>query len=204
MTTTVLTRKPYRRQEAPLLTLSEPLSLAYGRSHELCGPARHSLALMLAGQASGPVLWIRPTWRIEQLHADGAQAYLNPGRIAFANAARLPDMLWCMEEALRSGAAPIVIAELEEPPALTPVRRLHLAAQAAPTKPAPIALILSPGDGGAQGVESRWYIAPRHESGRSLWHLTRLRARMAPPASWQMEWVTRGSVRLAPTTNEAI
>lgn len=200
MSASLLTRKPFRQQEAPMLTLTDPLSLAYGRSHELCGASRRTLALMLAGQIEGPVLWIRPAWRNEQVLGDGAQAFLNPGRIVFANATRPMDMLWCMEEALRSGAVPLVIAELEEPPALTPVRRLHLAAEQAPGKPAPLALILSPAQGGAQGVESRWHIAPRHEDGQSLWQLTRIRARMAPPASWLMEWVTKGSVRLAPVS----
>ena len=199
MSTALLTRKSHRQGEAPALTLSAPLSLACGRSHELCGPARHSLALMLAGQTSGPVLWIRPAWRSDRIHADGAVSYLNPGRLVFADAPRPLDILWCMEEALRSGATPLVIAELEEPPGLTPIRRLHLAAQSAPSKPAPIALILTPGEGGTQGVESRWHLAPNHADGQSLWTLTRLRARMAPPASWVMEWITSGSVRLAPT-----
>ncbi len=199
MSATLLTRKPYRQREAPALTLTEPLSLAHGRSHELCGPARHTLAVMLASRISGPVLWIRPAWRTERLHGDGAAAYLNPGRLVFANAPRPLDMLWCMEEALRSGAAPLVIAELEDPPGLTPIRRLHLAAESAPSKPAPIALILTAGDGGAQGVESRWHLAPDHADSQNRWTLSRLRARMSPPASWVMTWMSEGSVRLAPT-----
>jgi protein ImuA len=170
------------------------LRLDRGRVHEFCGPARRSLALMAAGdlasgqavgQAGGPVLWIAPGWIPERLNAEGVLPFLNPGRLIFVLPKRPDDLLWVMEEALRSGAVPLVVADLPEPPALTPVRRLQLAAETgAATGTAPLGLILTPGDGGASGVESRWHLAPAHGVTTSNWQLQRRRARMEPPRQW--------------------
>ncbi len=180
-----LTRKPV--STLPEVALTDDVSFARGRVHELCGPARRLFAILTAAQTTGPILWIRPAWGPDKICADGIAPYLNPARIVFVDAIRAPDMLWCMEEALRAGAAPVVVAELGEPPGLTPVRRLHLAAETGRVLP----LLLTAAEGGAQGVESRWHMAPSHrfELGqlRPRWTVTRLRARMKPPANWMLE-----------------
>jgi protein ImuA len=166
------------------------LALARGRAHELCGPARRTLAVAIAGATVGPVIWIQPGWSAERLHPAGMSGLCDAGRLVFVTCTRAEDLLWCTEEALRSGAVALVVADLPAPPALTPVRRLHLAAEAggdcrdgAP----PTGLLLTPGAGGAQGVESRWHMTPRHAPTISRWRLERRRARGAEPAAWMLE-----------------
>lgn len=173
------------------------LTLRRGRVHELCGPSRIQLAARIMARTRGPVVWIRPGWLPERLNAAGLQPLADPARLILVQADRDEGLLWAAEEALRSGAAPLVVAELLAPPALTPTRRLHLAAgtgsEAARREggPAPLGLILLPGRGGAQGVESRWHMVPA-PSRALLWSeeesftLTRLRARLLPPASWSL------------------
>lgn len=192
---------PIHQQAAPrpqeLQALVGDLSLRRGRVHEFCGPSRLRLAALVMAKSEGPVVWVRPGWAPDRLNASGLQGMANPARLIFAEAARDEGLLWAMEEALRSGAAPLVVAELLAPPGLTPIRRLHLAAEAGAeaarrdgTMP-PLGLALLPGRGGAQGVESRWHLAPA-PSARLLWsegeawRLTRLRARLAPPAAWRL------------------
>ncbi len=173
------------------------LTLQRGRVHELCGPARTALAALILAASEGPVIWIAPGWLPERLYPPGLRDLADPGRIIFARARRPEDLLWAMEEALRAGAAPIVLADLPAPPPLTPIRRLHLACEAGAEaarhrgRLAPLALVLTPEDGGAQGVESRWQMqaAPSASTlleSRSAWVMRRLRARMAPPAAWRL------------------
>jgi protein ImuA len=182
-----------------LQPLAGDLTLRRGRVHEVCGPSRVRLAVQVMARSTGPVVWVRPAWGPDRLNAAGLQPLADPARLIFAAAAREDGLLWAMEEALRSGAAPLVVAELAAPPGLTPVRRLHLAAEAgagaANAAPAPLGLILTPGQGGAAGVESRWHMAPDPSpsllwADAECWRLTRLRARLAPPAAWQL--VRRG------------
>lgn len=187
-------RKPWPDQPLPG---GLGLSLARGRVHELCGPARTSLAALILGESQGPVLWISPGWVPERLYPPGLAELADPGRILFARARRPEDLLWSMEEALRSGAVPLVLTELPAPPALTPVRRLHLAAETGAEaarhagRLPPLGLLLTPHKGGAQGIESRWHMA-HAPSGSTLiqrhsaWILHRLRARMAPEARFQL------------------
>ncbi|ULB10452.1 hypothetical protein ORIO_11130 [Cereibacter azotoformans] len=188
MTTQLL--DPQGARVRPMQRLVGDLSLARGRVHEFCGPARRLLAILLMAEMRGPVVWIHPGWRPERLYPDGVCAFAEPGRLILARTRRPEDLLWSMEEALRSGAVPLVVAELPEPPPLTPVRRLHLAAEAGAAAGAdpPIGLLLTPA-GGATGIETRWQLAPA-PGGR--WRLGRLRARMEPPAGWFLRRARQG------------
>lgn len=190
MDLTKLTRQSHRhdRPDVPLLGR---FRLAGARAHEICGPARRRLALWLAAGTTGPILWIRPAWHPDRLHMAGVRAEIDPGRLIMVEPDRPADILWSMEEALRAGIVPLVVAEMPEPPGLTLVRRLHLAAEAglAARGGATLGLILTPGEGGAGGVESRWRLTPEHTAGKSVWRLARLRGRDAPPGEWR---VTRG------------
>ncbi|WP_425043624.1 ImuA family protein [Primorskyibacter sp. S87] len=187
MPTHLLSRKPSR--DVPGLDLHPDIRLATGRVHEACGSARRSFALWLAGRfcerKAGPVLWISPAWEAGQLNPDGMMEFADPARFLFVQPRRAEDLLWCTEEALRSGAVPLVVADLPGAPALTPVRRMHLAAeQGGQMGHAPIGLLLTPGEGGAQGTESRWHMTPAHDGQARRWRLERRRARTLPPARW--------------------
>lgn len=183
-----LSRQPPRPRAG--LPLVGDLGLARGRVHEFCGPARRTLALIAARGCAGPVIWIAPGWQGLRLNPDGIRPLIQPGRLIFIAPQRAADLLWCLEEALRAGAAALVVGDLPEPPALVPVRRLHLAAEtgAREGRVTPTGLILTPGDGGAQGAESRWHLAPRPDDApdATSWQLDLRRARNAPPAAWTL------------------
>lgn len=163
------------------LTLAPGIGFRPGRVHEVCGPARRVLAALLAGRTGGQVLWARRRHSRETPFPAGLAPFCNPSRILHVLTDNETDLLWSMEEGLRSGAVGLVLAELSTPPGLTPVRRLQLAAEAAPNLP--IGLLLTPEDGGAPGVESRWHLAPAVGGG---WLARRLRARLAPEASFHL------------------
>jgi protein ImuA len=167
--------------------------LAGGRAHEICGAARRRLALWLLAETQGPVIWVRPAWHPDRLHMAGVLAEIDPGRLIMVAPERAEDLLWVMEEGLRAGAVAAMVCDLPEPPGLTPVRRLHLAAETGRG----LGLILTPGDGGAPGVESRWRLEPAHTLEGVGWHLSRLRARDAPPDAWRVVRALAGRPMIA-------
>jgi len=190
----LLTRQSHRRKGPAPLSLLPDMTLERGRVHEFCGPSRRVLALATGAAMTGPVLWIRPAWETTRLNPDGFFHQLAPHRVIFVEPARETDIAWSMEEALRSAAAPLVVAEMQKPPALTPVRRLHLAAErGGEAGEAPLGILLTPGAGGAAGVETRWSLAPAHAPRKvEAWTLTRLRARTAPPATFTVSTTDKG------------
>lgn len=194
MTEMLLTRT--RPHAAPQAHVLDGISVPLARVHEICGPARRTLALIWAAAVrGGPVIWIASDWTVDRLHSAGVQSWLDPSRILFVTPRKAPDVLWSLEEALRMGGG-VVIGDLSEPPGLTVVRRLHLAAEAGARAGRPaLSLLLTPGDGGAAGVETRWFFAPRHGPAHATqatgiaqdrWRLERRRARMVPPSFWEV------------------
>ena len=185
MNAQLLKRQSHRDAQQPFLG---DLALPLARVHEFCGNARRTLAVMLAARMTGPVFWIAPGWAPGRLNSDGMLHFIDPARLTFLTPRRPEDLLWSMEEVLRTGAVPLVVADIPTPPALTPVRRLHLAAETGATEGRlrPLGLLLTPGDGGAQGVESRWQMTGAHGLDAPGWTLTRLRARTTPPGTWRV------------------
>jgi protein ImuA len=186
---------------ADVLALAPGVELARARAHEAWGPARALFALAAAARTDGPVIWLRPDWAPDRLLADGMRPFLDPGRLVLGRGRGAPELLWAAEEALRTGAVPLVVSELPAAPGLTAVRRLHLAAEAGAGRgTAPLGLLLTPDPGGAPGVETRWHLAPLPGwavDGRARWRLTRARARMAPERVWEMRFED-GRTRLEP------
>lgn len=191
----LLTRQSHRQRGAKPLTFLGDLSFERARVHELCGASRRTLAVTIAGALSGPVIWVRPAWIGGGLNPDGMHRFADPSRFVFVSGKRPEDLLWTMEEVLRSGVVPLVVADLPAPPSLTAVRRQHLAAEtgAGVGGTAPLGLILTPEQGGSPGVESRWELTPCHgDGGAEAWRLERLRARTEPEKHWHIKGTKAG------------
>ncbi|MDF0599155.1 hypothetical protein P1J78_00290 [Psychromarinibacter sp. C21-152] len=193
-------RASARAALAALPVLGE-LSLPMGRAHEICGDARRTLAALVAARTEGPVFWIVPSWVPERPNPEAVLHLFDPGRLVFLEPKRAEDLLWCLEEVLRAGVVSLAVADLPAPPGLTAVRRLHLAAETGAEEegvPPPLGLLLTPGTGGAPGVETRWQMQAAHgPGGVRAWHLHRLRARTAPVASWRVS-PAEGRLHAAP------
>lgn len=155
------------------------------RAHEVCGPGAAVFAGAVCGMASGPVLWISQAHQPAQLFPAGLARFCDPGRLTYATGKAHIDLLWMAEEALRSGAAPVVITELSKDIDLTAGRRLQLAAEAGKT----LGLFLIPEGMGSNAAESRWHCAPHFDAGDStLHHWQLIKNKSGTLISWIIRW----------------
>lgn len=158
--------------------------LAGSAVHELLGNAATVLAVLLAARCEGPVLWCLGAARREEPYGPGLAALgLDPERLILARCRDAKEMLWTMEEGLRSPAPAVVIAEPEANVGLIESRRLQLAAEAGGT----LGLILRE-DGGTgrlapSAVSSRWQVDAAAGGG---WHVALRRCRGVSAA--ENEW----------------
>jgi protein ImuA len=143
---------------------------------------------------AAPRAWLaeRGLPRPEALAALG----LPPQRLLMVATRNGPEALWAAEEALRSGAAGLVIAAGCRP-GFAATLRLDHAARAAGAR---MALLRVAGAGEAAELSAarvRWRIAPAasrpdpwdaRAPGRAAWTAEAVRRRDGPPGAWRMEW----------------
>lgn len=176
-----------------LLKIDKEIELSFERTHEVFGNSRRNFALWVGTKISGPIIWIRPNWLSDQLFPDGVMNWINPGRVVTISTGHSNESLWAAEEALRSGITKLVVLEVTTHPTLKSIQRLNLAAGTGKKekKNLAICLLLTPENGGVQGVESRWSMATWYSSGNSKWKLTSCKSRYIPPSSWKLESFTK-------------
>jgi len=144
-----------------------------------------------AGRRQSAVLWCAAG---DGLYGPGLAAYgLDTHRLILVRGRRQADLLWALEEALRSGALAAVLGEVEEAD-LTATRRLQLAAEAGRTT----ALLLRPPGGkpAPSAAVTAWRIAAAPSGaapwgaglGRERWRLELVRCRGGLPRQWLVEW----------------
>ncbi|WP_296762535.1 hypothetical protein [Sediminimonas sp.] len=130
-------------------------SLAPARVHEAQGRGRQAFALLQAARHAGPLIWVL-TPRAHHLPMlrglpDGVGQ-----RLHVIRPENEINLLWAVEESLRSPAVGLVIAEPGKPLSLTAGRRLQLAAEAGRTT----GLMLIREGQGSNAAETRWHCAP--------------------------------------------
>ena len=159
----------------------DPLRLMVaGRVHEVMGPAARVIAARLAGALSGPVLWVQEARAGVRLCPQGLVEFFDPARLVMARPGDRLGVLQVMEEALRSGAVPLVVAELARAPDLTESRRLQLAAGAGAGR----GLVVLTGTAAeANAAETRWIATPLRGGGQRA---ERVKNKRGGLGEWEM------------------
>ena len=170
-------------------TLPDPLAshlpgLRPMRVHEAGGRGRRSFALLQAARHSGPLVWITPAHLPEQPLPAGLPMGVAE-RLHLLRPVGDTDLLWCVEEALRSPVVTLVIAEPQQPLSLTVGRRLQLAAEAGRTT----GLLLIPEGGGSAASETRWHCEPAPGSEDSTLHHWQInKNKRGTNGDWMLHW----------------
>lgn len=137
----------------------------------------------------GLALWCRAEPESELGRPYGpalARFGLPPDRLLFVAARRPTDVLWAMEEALRSRRFAAVLGEAGAPD-LTATRRLQLAAEASGST----ALLLVPSRAGRlSAAVTRWQVVarPSPQPDVSQWQVSLMRCRGGGRGAWYVEW----------------
>lgn len=134
---------------------ADPFDLRPRRVHEAEGRGRRAFALFQAVRHPGPLVWIAPAHIPELPMLRGLPRGVGERLHVFRPSGE-PDLLWCIEEALRSTPISLVVTEPERPLSLTAGRRLQLAAEAGRTT----GLMLIREGAGSNATETRWNCEP--------------------------------------------
>ncbi|RKF14789.1 hypothetical protein D6850_07890 [Roseovarius spongiae] len=162
-----------------------PPALAPARVHEAEGPGRRAFALWQAARHDGPLIWVLPTHAAHLPMLRGLPEGVG-ARLHILRPANELDLLWSVEECLRSPGVALVIAEPEKPLSLIAGRRLQLAAEAGRTS----GLMLIREDQGSNAAETRWRCAPiAGDGGDSTLHRWELKKnKKGTLGTWTTNW----------------
>jgi protein ImuA len=150
--------------------------------------------------SSRPVLWCEGRHALDygRLYGPGLARFgLDPGRLILVRAKRDEDVLWAMEEGLRSGGPAAVVGEVRAV-SMTAGRLLQLAA----TSSGAAAFLIRPrgGDAASSAAATRWRVAADGTKGAEggnqgepgigfpCWRAEMFRCRGGAARTWTMEW----------------
>ena len=135
--------------------LGDALTLRHRRVHEAEGRGRRAFAWFQAIRHPGHLVWISPAHAPEMPMLRGMPEGVGE-RLHLLRPTSETDLMWCIEETLRSAPVALVIAEPLQPLSLTAGRRFQLAAEAGGTT----GLLLIQTDAGSNATETRWSCEP--------------------------------------------
>ncbi len=141
----------------------------------------------------GIVLWCRQSYGPHDfgwLYGPGLAAFgFVPDRLLMVTSPKPTDVLWVLEEALRSQTLAAIVGEVGAALDLTATRRLQLAAETVAT---PVFLLRPPQSSKASAASTRWSIATeqrvRQGWQRPRWRADLVRCRGGQPHHWFLEW----------------
>jgi len=166
-------------------TLHDSFPLRAKRAHEICGAGAPVFASIVCGISNGPALWIRPAHQQEHLNPEGVTQFCKPDQIVYASGKTQTDVLWMAEEALRSGAVKVVVAQFVKPVDLTAGRRLQLAAEAGKS----LGVFLISEGMGSNAAETRWRCSPHFDAKDSTLHRWQLiKNKSGTLGDWVVRW----------------
>ena len=67
--------------------------LKIGRIHEICGPAKTRVAILVGAKTKGLIVWIRPDWENSILNTDSISNWFSPNQLLLINAKSKNDIL---------------------------------------------------------------------------------------------------------------
>ena len=163
----------------------DAFSLRPARVHEAEGRGKRAFALFQAARNPGPLFWILPAHAPELLMLRGLPREVGE-RLHIVRPVGESDLLWCVEEALRSAPVGLVVAEPDKPLSLLAGRRLQLAAEAGRTT----GLVLISQNAGSNATETRWVCEPlvSTSTDSTLHHWSLIKNKKGTLKSWTVNW----------------
>ena len=79
--------------------------LELGRIHEIYGPAKKRIAMLIGAKIKVLIVWIRPNWEEFIINTDSISDWFSASRLLLLNTKNKNDLFSSKEELLRSGLA---------------------------------------------------------------------------------------------------